>query len=196
MSTASDVIAGLRRHYERTPCIWAPEIASPCGTRRADLIVVARRPARGLAPEMPGQVIGHEVKVSRADLLNELRKTEKWEAWRYFVDRWWLVVSDPALVTGLTVPPEWGILAPPTGRRTITWTVLQEAPSLPRQNTAAALMRVVKWQDNRLTEARIKAREDALSLGGLRQRVEALTEQLRQERERVPRLAAIIGDQV
>lgn len=43
-------------------------------------------------------LIGHEVKVSRADWLHELKQPEKAEAWKRFCHEWYLVVSDAAIV--------------------------------------------------------------------------------------------------
>lgn len=53
---------------------------------------------------------GHEVKVSRADWLTELRDPTKAEAWRRYCDRWWLVA--PRDVVRGDLPDGWGHLAP------------------------------------------------------------------------------------
>lgn len=61
---------------------------------------------RGSGPTLHG----HEVKVSRADWLTELRDPEKAEAFRQFCDYWWLVVSDKAIVRPGELPKGWGLM--------------------------------------------------------------------------------------
>ncbi len=65
-----------------------------------------------------------------------------------FCARWWLTLSDPALVTGIDIPETWGIMAPPSGRRTRTMTVLRPAPALHPIDTAPAWRRILTRQLN------------------------------------------------
>jgi len=59
-----------------------------------------------------GPVIhGHEVKTSRADWLTELRDPLKAEAFRPYVDYFWLVVSDRDIVKKDELPAGWGLMA-------------------------------------------------------------------------------------
>lgn len=53
---------------------------------------------------------GHEVKVSRADWLAELKDPEKAEAFKQFCDYWWLVVSDRDIVKPGELPDGWGLM--------------------------------------------------------------------------------------
>ncbi len=55
-------------------------------------------------------LIGHEVKVSRADWLHELKQPEKAEAWKRFCHEWYLVVSDAAIVREGELPDGWGLM--------------------------------------------------------------------------------------
>src|SRR5690348_2999491 len=68
--TAKHMVEMLRRHYlpeGRPPAgVFAPEIGSPDGKRRADLIWMPTTIAGGTG------LHGHEIKVSRSDLLTEL----------------------------------------------------------------------------------------------------------------------------
>lgn len=145
--SASTVVEMLRRHYlpeGRTPGgIFAAEIESPDGRRRADAIWAPWSIAgdRGL--------IGHEVKVSRSDVLAELADPMKAEPWARYCSRWWLVVASPALVAGLSVPEAWGIMAPPSGRRTRSMTVLREAPLLKAADTGPGWRRIAAWEHYR-----------------------------------------------
>ena len=72
--------------------------------RTADYIAMDMWPSKGLA------LHGHEVKVSRSDWLCELRDPTKAEAFRQFMDFWWLVVSDKGIVRN-DLPEGWGLMA-------------------------------------------------------------------------------------
>lgn len=141
--TAGDVIAMLRRHYlpeGRPPGgVFAAEIEAPNGRRRADLLWVPLTIAGGR------EIVGHEVKVSRADVLAELADPMKADAWMRYCDEWWLVVSDPTLVEGLEIPELWGVMAPPSGRRTRSMTTLRKAPRLKPVDRAPAYETIAKW---------------------------------------------------
>jgi hypothetical protein len=106
--------------------------------RRADVI---------WAPANQGTLIGYEIKVSRADLIRELAEPAKTEAWKQYCDEWWLLVGNPAILTGLTIPEDWGILSPPAGRATKTLNLIQQAPDLkPTIDTVPAWARLSAWQ--------------------------------------------------
>ena len=53
---------------------------------------------------------GHEVKVSRADWLTELRDPDKAESFKRYMHHWWLVVSDAAIVKPGELPDGWGLM--------------------------------------------------------------------------------------
>ena len=86
---------------------------------------------------------GHEVKVSRSDWLRELSDPSKAEAFRRYCDRWWLVVSDRAIVKPGELPTGWGLLALSGG----TLRAVKGAPRLTPEPLSvtfrAALMRGV-----------------------------------------------------
>lgn len=154
--TARDLIAMLRRHYlpeNRPPAgLFCPEIGSPDGKRRADLI---------WAPITSTQrtgLVGHEVKVSRSDLAAELTDLTKPEPWMQYCGRWWLVVADPSIVAGFNVPEEWGIMAPPSGRRTRSMTIVRPAPNLKPKDPAPGLQRIIEWSTYRYTEQKSEMR--------------------------------------
>lgn len=142
-TAATDVLAMLRRHYlpEGRPAsgIFAAEIQAPDSARRGDLIWAPLVPSAGKG------LVGHEVKVSRSDVLAELADPMKCEAWAQFCTYWWLVVADPALVEGLDIPETWGIMAPPSGRRTRSMTVLRPAPLRKVHDTGPAWRRITSW---------------------------------------------------
>lgn len=53
---------------------------------------------------------GHEVKVSRADWLSELRDPTKADAIKRYCDYWWLVVPDASIVKPGELPEDWGLI--------------------------------------------------------------------------------------
>lgn len=72
--------------------------------RCADFIAVDCWPTGGI------ELHGHEVKVSRSDWLHELKQPEKAEAFKRYMDRWWLVVPDAKIVKPGELPEGWGLL--------------------------------------------------------------------------------------
>jgi len=143
MSTSTDVLAMLRRHYlpeGRPPGgAFVPELESPDGRRRADLIWMPTTLAGGK------HLIGHEIKVSRADVLAELSDPTKADAWARYCAQWWLVVAHPRLVHGLDIPEAWGLMAPPSGRRTRSMTILRPAPRHEPIELGPAFRQVARW---------------------------------------------------
>ncbi|WQY99778.1 hypothetical protein [Microbacterium phage MO526] len=123
------MIEMLERHYAPPPSKPAggrliTEIQAPHSTRRADALYLP------ITTSGRGHIIGHEVKVTRSDTIAELRDPHKADAWMRHCHRWWLVVADPAHLDGLDIPPEWGVLAPPSRANTRFMTVIQKAPLL------------------------------------------------------------------
>jgi len=134
----------LRRHYiadDQNPAwIFAPNIQAPGTTlRKADLI------CQGVAAATGGKLIGHEIKVSRADLMVELADPTKSDPWQRYCDLWYLVVPDGSILTGLEIPDSWGVMTPPSGRRT-RMTITRPAPGLSPPEQAPALRTLANWQ--------------------------------------------------
>lgn len=78
--------------------------------RRRTRLRTADALAIDLWPSTGNLIHGFEVKVSRSDWLAELREPEKAEAFRPYVDHWWLVVPDASIVRD-DLPEGWGLLA-------------------------------------------------------------------------------------
>jgi hypothetical protein len=89
---------------------------------------------------------GHEIKVSRTDVLAELDDPTKAEPWAQYCSRWWLVLANPRLIDGLDIPDAWGVMAPPSGRRTRSMTVLKPAPELSPHEPGPGIARLAAWQ--------------------------------------------------
>jgi hypothetical protein len=138
---ARNVSAMLRRHYlpENRPAsgLFVEEIEAPDGRRRADALWVPLTASGG------HEIIGHEIKVSRADVAAELADLTKADSWMRYCTRWWLTVSEPALVEGFEIPETWGVMAPPSGRKRRSMTVVREAPRLYPLDPARAYRRVL-----------------------------------------------------
>lgn len=69
---------------------------------------------------------GFEVKVSRADWLNELKSPGKCQPSKQYCHKWWLVIADPAMVKDGELPDDWGMMAVVDG----TLKVIKKAPRL------------------------------------------------------------------
>lgn len=189
---SSHLVDMLRRHYlpdGRPPGgIFAAEIESPDGRRRGDVIWAPWSIAgdRGL--------VGHEIKVSRSDILTELADPMKAEPWARYCSRWWLVVADPGLVAGLDVPDSWGIMSPPAGRRRRTMTVVRPAPMLEPADTGPGWRRVASW-----AHFRHATRLQELEYSAARHKADAeyarreLADRQAQELGRTDRRAVLVG---
>lgn len=160
----------LRQHYNpdgrALSHMFMPEIGAPDGRRRADLIVAPI----SIAGAKANTLIGHEIKVTRSDVMAELADQTKADSWMRYCSRWYLVVSDPALIEGLTIPDLWGVMAPPSGRRTRSMTILREAPKLtPDGDLSPVVSRIAAYTVNRFektmreAEMRTKYAEDRAS---------------------------------
>lgn len=174
---AGELVEMLNRHYVpegRPPAgLFASEVGSPCGRRRADALWMPFTRSGGSG------LVGHEIKVSRADVMVELSDATKSEPWAQFCDRWWLVVSDPALVDGLEIPEAWGIMSPPSGRRTRSMTVIRKAPQLHPMDASPGIRRLLAWNFHRTATALDEARRNSRYHAG---QVERLSEQLAEAR--------------
>lgn len=69
---------------------------------------------------------GFEVKVSRADWLNEVKNPDKSKPTKQYCDRWWLVIADQNMVKEGELPDDWGMMAVVDGQLK----VIKNAPKL------------------------------------------------------------------
>lgn len=145
---ASELDEMLRKHYGGTPSkpnpgYFASEIQAPDSTRRADGLWLP------LDSHSRGQIIGHEYKVTRSDVIAELSDPMKSHAWAKFCTRWWLVVASPDLLTGLPpgldVPEHWGIMLPPqfNSRSNRLMAVVRDAAPLHPEPNGSALATIM-----------------------------------------------------
>lgn len=153
---AEQVLAALEhdliRDEFRPSGLFIPEVEAPGASRRADLIWMTARTAT---------ITGYEIKVSRSDLLAELRDPTKCEPWLKFCDFFWLAISDESLLDGLLdkVPDDWGICTPPTNARRRKMEVIRPAPKLAPADKAPVLGKLISHQAYRNMALQRKVRE-------------------------------------
>ena len=171
-TTAGAMVEMLRRYYipdeDRPAWLFATEIDAPGSSgRRADLVCL------GVTVASSYKLIGHEIKVNRADVQNELADLTKCDPWIRYCDHWWLVIPHPALIDGLTIPDTWGIMLPPSGRRTRSATIHRQAPKLEPVNQSPALRALA-------SRAHWRLRDERFHHDRAKKRVESLEAQVRQ----------------
>lgn len=113
-SNTTALLALLKRHYIRPGRdlpggVFLPEVGqngSWGAGSRCDAIYV------GFTSSSGRLLVGHELKVSRADWLNELNKPGKADQWADECHEWWLVVPNPAIVHEGELPAGWGLMYP------------------------------------------------------------------------------------
>ncbi|MGL5442043.1 MAG: hypothetical protein ACRDDJ_06215, partial [[Mycobacterium] stephanolepidis] len=115
-----DRYTNVRRGTIADRWVRAEHVASDLGHRRCGLTKVADFIAADKYPGSPyGSALalhGHEVKVSRADWLAELRAPEKSHTIKRYMHYWWLVVPDPGIVKATELPEDWGLLVKSGGK--------------------------------------------------------------------------------
>lgn len=104
--TADDLRKMLRRKYGGDGYALFDEVHDGIGdgkNRACDVLGMSLWPSKGLG------IIGFEIKLSRADFLNELRDPDKSDAFKRYCDRWWLVARSKSIVQN-DLPPGWGMM--------------------------------------------------------------------------------------
>lgn len=107
--TEATLTVALKNRYAGSAFAFLPQVANGTGgnkSRTADALVMSLWPSRGL------DLIGFEIKCSRQDWLNELRRPEKADTIAKYCDLWYLVVADEHIVHSGELPSAWGLMAP------------------------------------------------------------------------------------
>jgi hypothetical protein len=177
--TASSIRIALEKRYQAPEWCLLHEVANGTGLsakRYADCIAMNLFPSRGLA------IHGIEIKVSRSDLLNELKQPEKADEIAQYCD-YWYVASPKGLADGVELPMTWGLLELfDSGilREKKKAEKLVEAKPLTRQFVAALARRINQLDATtiaELAEQRIKPE---------RERLQREADELRVERRKYP----------
>ena len=104
--TTDDIHDALMARYTEPEWYLGFEVANSCGSevvRHADAVAICPYPSRAF------ETVGFEIKVSRSDLMRELKDPKKCEAMYSFVNEWFLVVPK-GLTKDMDIPIRWGIL--------------------------------------------------------------------------------------
>lgn len=106
--TSRDLLNRIKAKFCEPEWVVLEEVRNCTGyshrERYADALAMSTYPSRGLV------LYGFEVKVSRQDVQRELKDPDKSVALQQYCDRWYLVVSNPKLVTVDEVPLNWGLI--------------------------------------------------------------------------------------
>ena len=81
------------------------------GSRRADVLYAGFTSASGRI------LVGHELKVSRADWRSELSKLDKADTWADACHAWYVVAPSTDVVPPEELPDGWGLMLPPKSPR-------------------------------------------------------------------------------
>lgn len=110
---SSHIKAALRMHYAAPEYAILEEVRNATGRlkkwqgkqpRYCDMLAMSLWPSLGL------EIMGFEVKTTRADWLNEIKDSKKAVAVGQFCDRWYLVVPNEKIVKSGELPNDWGML--------------------------------------------------------------------------------------
>ena len=105
--TAKEILLALDKKFPNPEWRLGWEVGNGCGskcTRHADAIVINSFPSRN------HESIGFEIKVNKNDLINELKKPEKADAFYNYCNSWFLVTPKGLITDDLLIPSNWGIL--------------------------------------------------------------------------------------
>jgi hypothetical protein len=133
-----NVYDALEKRYAAPAYAFFTEVGNATGSncrRHADAVAMSLWPSRGL------ELIGIEIKSHRSDWVRERDNAEKAEAIHQFMDRWWLVLTDPEIIKPGELPKTWGLMIP-RGDGLVAKVEAQELTPKPiTRNFIAALMR-------------------------------------------------------
>lgn len=160
----SPLLDRLERHYIKPGAplpggIFLREVGwngGNAGTGGCDAIYVGFTSTSGRV------LVGHELKVSRADWLRELNRPGKADGWADECHQWWLVVSDPLIVKDGELPPGWGLMSP--GRSVTRMDVHVKPETKPyavHQPSWRAVRSIMARQDTLRSSAIFNARQKA-----------------------------------
>lgn len=184
---AAEVVARIRTKYGDETKGWTvfEQVASGTGAMRlrfADVVAMNLWPSKGL------EIVGFEVKTSRADWGRELRNRGKVEDGVYqFCDRWYVVAGALDIVDLDELPKSWGLLEPYGAGLKVAKIAPQLEPSdVDRLFVAAVLRRASKASSctslDKLRAANRRGFEDGKSIE--RESVKHDLERLRLIRDR------------
>lgn len=154
--TSKDVLKAIFARHEGPDWVRFAEVADGTGAyarRRADAVCMNIWPSKGYA------IHGFEIKVSRADFLNEMKDITKAKAVAKYCDYWWLAVP-VGLVKVEEVPATWGLMELHKNGLKIKKQAQQaENPTPPDRSFMAAMLRKSRDADDAYISSQIEAGE-------------------------------------
>lgn len=105
------------------------------GPRYADMLAMGLWPSNGL------EIIGFEIKVSRADWLKEISDSKKAVPVKQYCDRWYLVTSNTKIVKEGELPQDWGMMVLDGNRMSVVVEAPKLSPTALDHNFVASLVR-------------------------------------------------------
>lgn len=145
----------LRHEEKHGWCVFGG-VANGTGSRASrycDALAMAVWPSRGL------ELHGFEIKVSRQDLMRELKDPSKAEEIACYCDYWWIVLGDAKLCKAEEIPRNWGLLAPAADDKklvVVKAAVKLKAKAMDRTFLAAILRRAHEAYAPQAWESRAK----------------------------------------
>lgn len=158
------------------------------GNRSADCMAMSTWPSRGCL------LYGFEIKVSRADVLKELREPAKAAALSKWCDRWYLVLGRKDLILESELPKTWGLLVPHGSGLKIAKEAPERKPKTWPRTFVASLLRNA-WQNTPADAALKKEYERGREQGKLTSSYQAQrdAEDLKKLREKIVKFQEVSG---
>ncbi|MCH9637780.1 MAG: hypothetical protein K0U16_07550 [Gammaproteobacteria bacterium] len=159
LKSEAQVLDALRNRFP--PPEWAlfPGVSNGTGRnadRWADAVAMNLWPSRGL------EILGFEVKVSRGDMLRELKKPQKAEVVARHCDKWFIAVGSKSIVKPEELPRSWGLLVPTGSAKGQTMKIVKDALSLRKKTADPKVSRsfcaaVLRRASEKFDEPRLRA---------------------------------------
>lgn len=163
---ASDVLKAVFAKHDGPEWVRFAEVSDSTGSysrRRADAVCMAIWPSKGFA------IHGFEIKVSRADFLQEMKDITKAEAVGQFCDFWWLA-APVGMVRVDEVPATWGLMElQRNGLKIKKQAPQRDAPTEITRGFMASLLRSSRKKDDRYIQTQVEAKAEIMQADMQRQ---------------------------
>jgi hypothetical protein len=187
--SSSEVMSRLKHRHDGEGWGFLQEVRNSTGysgvTRTADALAMSLWPSKGL------HLHGFEVKVSRGDLMNDLKNPAKHQEIARHCHYWWLVVGDSKIIKDGELPEGWGLMVPRgEGLMVKVHAPLREVNSIPFPFLAAIFRKIHRAgsSDEYIAKIRHAAIEEGRKQGASHGRCQI--EQLTEEKDRLKKVIA------
>ena len=145
--TTRDVVVALGARYQDAKWVNIPEC--PFNGRYCDWF------SYGVWNSTGGNIIGHEIKVSRSDWLREIQDPNKAEACAKYCTHWY-IVAPRGLIKPEELHAEWGLMELSSGKLKISRPAVRKKPQVIEGRLLGEIMR--RLQKNSRDDSLIEAR--------------------------------------